>query len=440
VAEPRPPPRNLVDRIRGRNNRRLVYNNLQNRWLVVRRNQCPVAFEDPGFQRPRNAAVCNDHRWTRIFDRVLGSVGSMFTYRGRGRGRMGFCENVPLCHFCDFCPALSWRRRGDEGSGSGHEGSGSGHEGSGSGHEGWGSGHEGWGSGHEGAPAPTTPAPTPAPATPAPKQKAAVDDAAADAAAEAATTVDAAAAEAATTVDAAEARPGAAYCSLDTEHTMCKYQGPSASCAEKTIFRSLSSAGKEAILDRHNSLRRRVAKGKETGGINPPQPGAANMRKLVWSTELEQIAQRWADQCTFGHDSVRTKLDGTGVGQNAFIGYSSAQSEEGVVQAAMAGPAQSWYDEVTRPGFDSQHISPFKFSWTAGHYTQLVWADTEELGCAVVYFKDTSALLDYNNLVVCNYAVAGNLMGSVMYQAGAACSACPQGYSCEDDGLCAKPS
>jgi len=218
---------------------------------------------------------------------------------------------------------------------------------------------------------------------------------------------------------------------------MCKYQGPSTSCAGKTIFRSLSAAGKAAILDRHNTLRRKVAKGEEEGGINPPQPAAANMRKMVWSEELELIAQRWADQCTFGHDSVRTKLDGTQVGQNTFIGYSSAQAEEGVVQAGMAQPAQSWYDEVTNPGFDSQNINPFKFTSGTGHYTQLVWADSEELGCAVVYYKDTSAPLDYNNLVVCNYAKAGNFLNSVMYQTGAACSACPAGYGCED-GLCAK--
>ena len=75
---------------------------------------------------------------------------------------------------------------------------------------------------------------------------------------------------------------------------------------------------------------------------------------------MEEIAQRWADQCTFGHDSVRGKLDGTSVGQNAFIGYSSAQGQEEVIQAAMASPAQSWYDEVTSPGFDSQSINPFK--------------------------------------------------------------------------------
>ena len=58
-------------------------------------------------------------------------------------------------------------------------------------------------------------------------------------------------------------------------------QGPSGSCGEKTIFRTLSADGKAAILDRHNTLRRRVAKGEETGGVNAPQPASANMKKMV---------------------------------------------------------------------------------------------------------------------------------------------------------------
>ena len=32
------------------------------------------------------------------------------------------------------------------------------------------------------------------------------------------------------------------------------------------------------------------------------------MRALVWNNELEAVAQRWADQCTFGHDSVSIVL------------------------------------------------------------------------------------------------------------------------------------
>ena len=84
------------------------------------------------------------------------------------------------------------------------------------------------------------------------------------------------------------------------------------------------------------------------------------MRKLVWSPELEAVAQRWADQCTFGHDNERDKLDGTKVGQNAYWGGNPRRLEEAAVQGEMAGPVQAWYDEVTNPGFDSRRIKPFK--------------------------------------------------------------------------------
>jgi len=38
---------------------------------------------------------------------------------------------------------------------------------------------------------------------------------------------------------------------------------------------------RQTILDVHNDIGRRVAKGLETGGDPGPQPPAANMRKLV---------------------------------------------------------------------------------------------------------------------------------------------------------------
>ena len=87
----------------------------------------------------------------------------------------------------------------------------------------------------------------------------------------------------------------------------------------------------------------RVAKGEEAG-----QPGAANMRKLVWNNELEAVAQRWADQCNFGHDSVRDKLDGTRVGQNAYWGASSVQQSEAQVQEAanLNKATQAWSGQI----------------------------------------------------------------------------------------------
>ena len=52
------------------------------------------------------------------------------------------------------------------------------------------------------------------------------------------------------------------------------------------------------------------------------------------------------------------------------------------------------------------HVS--RFNSGAGHYTQVVWADTEELGCGMVYYKSNT---DYETLTVCNYAMGGNIQG-----------------------------
>ena len=218
------------------------------------------------------------------------------------------------------------------------------------------------------------------------------------------------------------------FCAISSEHTMCKYSGPSGTCTAKTISREFSEEGKQIILDKHNDLRRRVAKGEEGG-----QPEASNMKKLVWSNQLAAVAQRWADQCTFGHDSERSKTDGTYVGQNAFFGSASQVSDKAAIMAAIGDSAQSWYDEVRDPGFNPDNIDPYIFTKGTGHYTQVVWADTQEVGCGWVYYTEDGW---QHSLVVCNYAVGGNMASDPMYKRGTECSSCPTGFTC-DDGLCA---
>jgi hypothetical protein len=62
--------------------------------------------------------------------------------------------------------------------------------------------------------------------------------------------------------------------------------------------------------------------------------------------DLESGA-RWADQCNEGqgpvlvHDTVRSKLDGTPVGQNVYVSGSTAPSSQAALTAAAAVPAQA---------------------------------------------------------------------------------------------------
>ena len=47
----------------------------------------------------------------------------------------------------------------------------------------------------------------------------------------------------------------------------------------------------------------------------------------------------------------------------------------------------AWYLEVESPGYNSNDIDPFKNPGSAGHYTQVVWAETEEIGCGFTYYN-----------------------------------------------------
>merc|ERR1712098_603954 len=227
---------------------------------------------------------------------------------------------------------------------------------------------------------------------------------------------------------------GSSCSSYPNDHTMNLYAGPSDTCAAMTQSRGFTDAGKNLIVKKHNKLRQRVASGQESNGA---QPGASNMRKLVWNDELAEVAQRWVDQCKGPvHDINRNMCDGTYVGQNVHWSSSSESSTEDQVMASVDEAVTSWYSEIESPGFDSSNISPFQSVPGAGHYTQIVWADTYAVGCGLVHYQEG---FWFSTLIGCNYAVGGNILGGTMYEAGTGCSNCPSGTSCDStfDSLCA---
>ena len=66
------------------------------------------------------------------------------------------------------------------------------------------------------------------------------------------------------------------------------------------------------------------------------------------------------------------------------------------------------------------------------HYTQMLWADTEYVGCGVSQYRDGSW---YRNYVVCHYGPKGNWLGNPVYEIGEPCSRCPAGYNKCSQGL-----
>ncbi|KAG7190774.1 hypothetical protein KM043_006845 [Ampulex compressa] len=197
-------------------------------------------------------------------------------------------------------------------------------------------------------------------------------------------------------------------------HTMCKYSNsiPAERCGPKEfIITGLREDQRRRILQVHNNLRARVAAGKETRGAPGPQPPASNIAPLTWDPELEMIAQRWANQCTFstirvGHDDCRN-VEQYYVGQN--VGYKSSSGKNTFKAVDIV---REWYNEVQY--FDAGLVPKVTNYGKSGHYTQLVSADAKTVGCGLIRYKEEDG---WNALyVVCNYGPGGNAKNGELYK------------------------
>ncbi len=86
-----------------------------------------------------------------------------------------------------------------------------------------------------------------------------------------------------------------------------------------------------------------------------------------------------------------------------------------------------------------------RFESGTGHYTQMVWAETEYLGCGHITFPSSSGRGrgSFRRIIVCNYGPAGNFVGEPVYIRARPCTMCPFQSSCQVDqgdedmrGLC----
>ncbi|CAL4088191.1 unnamed protein product, partial [Meganyctiphanes norvegica] len=213
-------------------------------------------------------------------------------------------------------------------------------------------------------------------------------------------------------------------------------------CMVTIHSRGVTSNEIRIILQKHNELRSRVANGYETRGDPGPQPGARNMREMRWNTQLAEVAQAWADQCPSiynAHDTGDNRRicgsDYSYIGQNIYFQWSF--NPESIWENAV----ESWYSEVkdmpnTLAGFLLNHNK------IIGHYTQMVWAETYEVGCGAIYYPGFYDGVRYpeTKIYVCNYGPGGNYLGHPVYaNGGPAASKCPYGPSYNYPGLCATP-
>ena len=133
------------------------------------------------------------------------------------------------------------------------------------------------------------------------------------------------------------------------------------------------------------------------------------MELTVWNTSLASLAANWAARCHLGHPTGRH------YGQNGFARKANALNP-------IVG-IHNWYNE--KPG-------------NGGHYTQVVWASSRTIGCAMHRCNPLRGA--FNNegpatWFVCNYWPGGN-SGGRPYTKGPSCSKCGSGAGWCKNKLC----
>ncbi|XP_047188268.1 peptidase inhibitor 15-A-like isoform X2 [Scophthalmus maximus] len=140
-----------------------------------------------------------------------------------------------------------------------------------------------------------------------------------------------------------------------------------------------------AILDYHNQVRANVF------------PPAANMEHMLWDNDLARTAEVWAAKCIWEH-----------------------------------GPAHLLQFYGQNLSFRTGGCPLVCYGPMCTHYTQMVWASTNRVGCAVQTCYNMfvwGVLWREATFLVCNYSPKGNWIGEAPYRVGIPCSACPSSYA-----------
>ena len=123
---------------------------------------------------------------------------------------------------------------------------------------------------------------------------------------------------------------------------------------------------------------------------------------MTLSDSLNNSAQNWAEY--LANNGVLEHSD-SDAGENLYVSYTTASSVDAATLANQA--VTNWYNEVS----DYDYNNP-GFSSETGHFTQVVWKNSTQLGCGAARGVKTIQGTQYNAFyVVCQYAPAGNVIG-----------------------------
>jgi uncharacterized protein YkwD len=160
--------------------------------------------------------------------------------------------------------------------------------------------------------------------------------------------------------------------------------GTPAPLADKTNFTDADIA---LTLANHNDVRK-----------------AVKVEAMVWNDLLARYAQAWANEiatnrnCDVKHRPNEGKWQRV-YGENMYASSHKSPLEDGL---------KYWIDQ--KQHYTGAVISETMGEQIIGNYTQVVWADTKEVGCGKAECSNRLVV------IVCNYNPPGNIIGEKPYE------------------------
>ncbi|XGW21507.1 hypothetical protein V3C99_004457 [Haemonchus contortus] len=179
----------------------------------------------------------------------------------------------------------------------------------------------------------------------------------------------------------------------------------------------MSDEVRKMFVDKHNEYRTLVARGEAKNKLGGNAPPAARMLKMSYDCAIEENMMDYAKECKFAHNSYK---DRNYWGQNLYMTTARHVNKTRAAEDSVS----AWFSELEHKGVPKENRLTMKvFNHGVGHYSQVVWQWSKKVGCAVVWCEDMT-------LVGCEYARAGNYLGSLIYEIG---EPCKEDKDCECD-------
>ncbi|KAI1893137.1 hypothetical protein AGOR_G00140820 [Albula goreensis] len=170
----------------------------------------------------------------------------------------------------------------------------------------------------------------------------------------------------------------------------------------------LTAEDRDTIVALHNQFRAQVL------------PSATNMQRMRWDDDLADVAAKYVTKCIWDHNP-----DLVSMGENLHATNGPLNTTKAITE---------WYMENLDYNYHNNSCEEDKM---CGHYTQVVWAETNSVGCSTHLCEEVEGLHFGNvNMLVCNYSPQGNFIGEKPYEEGEPCSKCPTDLQDCDMNMC----